>query len=155
MKKNLLIGCITLLATLGSVTSATAQSLPGLDCEDDSGGDITITYGVSPFSKRTVFEVKEKVEVRKGKALIFRLKLKDGREDGTAGLENAMVRIKGKEGTGSDWFTLIEGSYSGTADQRHRIGICADTVAGDYEYQYEISIEGFGMLDPRVIVIPN
>ena len=147
-KKGLLIGSATILAACGSITCAMAQTLPGLGCEDDRGGDITITYGVGSISKRTVLEVKEKVEVTKGKGLIFKLKLKDGREDGTAGLENAMVRIKGKAGSG--WFTLIEGSYDGTAGTGHRIGICADTEPGSYEY--EISIEGFGMLDPRVIV---
>jgi len=148
-KKSLMIGCVALLAAFGSLTGAVAQTLPDLNCETDSGPPITITYGfVGAFSQKTIFEVKETVDVKRGKGLIFRLKARDGGEGRLADIKDAMVRIKGKRG--SEWFTLIQGSYNGTAGTDHKIGICADTQTGTYEY--EISIEGFGMLDPRVIV---
>jgi hypothetical protein len=48
---------------------------------------------------------------------------------------------------------LLEGSYNNTAGDRHRLGICAKTEPGNYEY--EIHIPDFGTLDPRVIVEPQ
>ena len=67
-----------------------------------------------------------------------------------ADFKDAKVSIKGKSGSG--WITLIEGSYNSTKDSKHRIAICANTAPGTYEY--EVEVEDFGLLDPRVIVEP-
>ena len=147
--RSLLISSVTALLTIVPLTSAASTPVSQLDCEGGSSGPFTITYGISGLGKKTTFEVKESVKVKKGRALIFRLKPK-GNTPKMSDFKDAVVKIKGK--AGSEWFTLIDGSYNGTADENHEIGICADTDVGTYEY--EITVEGFGMLDPRVIVEP-
>jgi hypothetical protein len=128
---------------------ATTPPIAALKC--DVGATIKITYGIT--SSKTIFQVKEKVNVKKGKGLVFKLVPK-GSTSKAGDLKNATVKIMGKpDDAKNSWFTLLQGSYNGTAGDGHRLGICANADPGTYEY--EIEVVNFGKLDPRVIVEPS
>jgi hypothetical protein len=155
MNKNLPLSLVIIMMAFG-LSACAPKSLNGdLSCDVDSNATVKVTYGITGiFTKKTIFRVKEKVAVKKDKGLIFVLKPRGGNTPSVADFKDAVVKIKGKsKDSANDWFYLIQGSYNSTKDDGHKLGICADADAGDYEY--EIEVVGFGNLDPRVIVKPS
>jgi hypothetical protein len=150
-KKN----AMSLAASLGAAAWLSACSnLPQtpalLDCTLDNRGPTTITYGVQ--NSKTIFEVKEKIKVKKGRGLVFKLKPKNTTRTGIPDFKAAMVTIKGKASDPKNsWFTAISGSFDSTVGDGHKLGICADASEGTYEY--EIHVVDLGTLDPRVDVV--
>ena len=124
----------------------------GLDCAPDVRGPITITYGVQ--NNKTIFEVKEKTSIKARSGLVFKLKPKTSGRAGIPEFRDATVTLKGKPtGDGkNDWFTAIDGSFNGTKGDDHKLGICAPDPDKTTTYEYMITIEGLGTLDPRVDV---
>jgi predicted DNA-binding antitoxin AbrB/MazE fold protein len=157
-KKSLLTVFGTLLAAVFLSACDTMSASQELDCPRDGKVSTTITYGIGAVFKQTVFKVKEKVKVKEGEGLVFKLKPRGGMPR-VPDFKDAEVRIKGKtDNEENAWFTLITGSYNSTKSDGHTLGICADTAVDtdeDRTYEYEIEIVGFGKLDPRVIVEPS
>ena len=106
-----------------------------------------VTYGVK--NNKTIFQVKEKVSVTRGNALVFKLKPKNTR--GTpVDFENALVTIVGKsDDPKNSWITEISGKFK----DGDELGVCVPNfVDTELEYEYLVHVEGLGTLDPRVIV---
>lgn len=151
-KRAMSLGASLAAAAWLSACSNLPQTPVDLDCEKDVRGPITITYGVQ--NNKTIFEVKERTSVKGGKGLVFLLKPKKSGKPGLPDFKDSMVSIKGKPGPGNPngWFAEISGSYNGTTDYDHRIGICTPVVNSDTTFEYEIHVAELGTLDPRVDV---
>jgi len=156
MKKSTisLVACLATATLLGACSHL--QTPPqGVNCTPDQRGAITIKYGVQ--SNWTIFEVKEKAKVTKNHGLIFKLQPQNYSKPGVPDFRAATVTLVGKK-TDDDrnaWFTAISGTYDGTKSDGHKIGICAPDVGDKAEtYEYLITVEGLGTLDPRVDVTP-
>jgi hypothetical protein len=142
--------CVSLLATVvvslaGCITPPDLSDMD-LDCKVDSAKPKphVITYGVS--NKKTTLQVREKVEVKQKTALVFKLKPKGSNPDGDS-YANIDVTIVGKKETDKVW--LKQKTRQG-AD--NLIAFCAPGVEKDTPYEYEVHVDGLGMLDPRVDV---
>jgi len=132
-------------ATMPQDTAVTNCGCSGSDCKKD----VTITYGVDN-SGHSVFKVKEKTEIDKGdRALVFKLDPRKANPP-LPDYETADVTVVGKpDDQKNAWITSTTGKY----DPDGQLVICIpDNLAANVDYYYEIEVDGFGKLDPRVIV---
>ncbi|MCW8873089.1 MAG: hypothetical protein OQK01_10785 [Xanthomonadales bacterium] len=116
-------------------------------CTNSScASNVTITYGVNN-SQDSVLKVKEKAEVKKEQlALVFKLDPKNGPRN----YDTTTVTVVGKPGAGNPnaWITQTSGKY----DPDKELVICVPTTIKTGDYFYDIDVDGFGKLDPRVNV---
>jgi len=140
-----------------SVLAAAVGSLAGCVTPPDlSETDVTcavdpsnlkpheITYGVK--NKKTALEVKEKVEVKQNTALVFKLKPKGSNKNGV-NYDDVYVTVVGKTATDQVWLNSKKAKGDDSL-----IAYCAPSVDADTTYEYEVHVDGLGMLDPRVDV---
>lgn len=117
------------------------------DCPADKR-DVDLEYGVinpNAPNAQSILRVKEKQEVKQDGAVVFRLKPR------SPAFEASIVTIVGKGGPGSknSWIYASD-PYS----TRKELVVCVPANQKTGEYEYDIIVNDFGKLDPRLDVIP-
>ena len=107
--------------------------------------NVTITYGVDN-SGHSLLRVKEAIKVgREQLALVFKLDPRPG--DIT--YETTQVTVVGKSDDPKNaWITQTSGAH----DPDQELVICIPSGLQNGDYFYEVRVEDFGLLDPRVVV---
>ena len=117
------------------------------DC-GDGGTYVTFKYNDSRM------EINPKIKTKAGTGLEFRLATKYDRK-APVDYEKMLVTIKGKEGTEPDpsWIN-VSGTYEKAAPPHHSLFQCIREGTPEGTYQYLITVEKLGTLDPRARVDP-
>jgi hypothetical protein len=137
----------TVIGALAGCVTPPDLSGTGVTCTVDPNkpNPHQITYGIKS-DKKTLLEVKQKLEVKQQTALVFKLKPKGSDLNGNS-YANLDVTVVGKTATDKVWIGEKISQGDGSL-----IAFCAPSVASDTPYNYEVYVEGLGMLDPRVDV---
>lgn len=133
-------------ALAGCVTPPDLSDMD-LDCgvDSDKPKPHQITYGIKS-DKKTILEVKQKVEVKQQTALVFKLKPK-GSTLGGVDYADLYVTIVGKTPTDKLWIKEKKAKGDGSL-----IAFCAPSVTSLTHYEYDVRVDELGTLDPRVDV---
>lgn len=114
-------------------------------CGGHGGTFINLHYGDSELSTNPI------AHVRPGGDFEIRLKPKR-RADDPAGVnyEEVGVNVAGKPSDPAAAWITASGSYDDSKD--HKLVICVDPNQPEGDYNYEITVDHVGFLDPRVDV---
>ena len=138
----LLVTPLLLMACATEGKFSTANKFETLeDCED--GG----TY-VRVYYEDSSLKIKPKINVKRGTGLEFRLKPKNS-VGAPVDYEKMLVTIEGKSGGSSDDWIDVSGSFESSGGS---LILCVPAGTTPGIYQYSVSVEQLGQLDPRANV---